>query len=209
LSKSDTKAFWKTLHKYSTNKQDNPVKYLENFFEYLKKINSGQYGEGEEETDDIDINEVSNNPINDEILNGVIADLEVYEAIQNLKNNKAPGTDKILNEYLKHSPPFLVKIYCKLFNIVLNTGIIPENWTCGVIKPIFKNKGCPTDPDNFLAITLISCLGKLFISILNTRLNIFSNELGIIFENQTGFSKGYSTQDNIFVLHALIELCFC
>ena len=88
-------------------------------------------------------------------MNGVIADLEVYEAIQNLKNNKAPGTDKILNEYLKHSPSFLVKMYCKLFNIVLNTGIIPENWTCGVIKPIFKNKGCPTDPDNFLAITLI------------------------------------------------------
>ena len=92
---------------------------------------------------------------------------------------------------------------------MLNTGIIPENWTCGVIKLIFKNKGCPTDPDNFLAITLISCLGKLFTSILNTRLNIFSNELGIISENQTGFSKGYSTQDNIFVLHALIELYFC
>jgi hypothetical protein len=72
------------------------------------------------------------------LLNGVITDLEVYEAIRNLKNNKAPGTDKILKEYLKHSPPFLVKIYCKLFNIVLNTGIIPENWTCGVIKPILK-----------------------------------------------------------------------
>ena len=54
-------------------------------------------------------NEVSNNPIYDEILNGVITDLEVYETIQNLKNNKAPGTNKILNEYLKHSPPFLVK----------------------------------------------------------------------------------------------------
>ena len=39
----------------------------------------------------------------------------------------------------------------------MNTGIIPENWTRGVIKPIFKNKGCPTDPDNFRAITLISC----------------------------------------------------
>jgi hypothetical protein len=54
--------------------------------------------------------------------------------------------EKILSLF-KHSPPFFVKIYCKLFNIVLNTGIIPENWTCGVIKPIFKNKGCPTDPD--------------------------------------------------------------
>ena len=92
---------------------------------------------------------------------------------------------------------------------MLNTGIKPENWTCGVIKPIFKNKGCPTDPDNFLAITLISCLGKLFTSILNTRFNMFSNKLGIISENQTGFRKEYSTQDNIFVLHALVELCFC
>ena len=55
------------------------------FFEYLKKLNAGKYGEDEEETDDIDINEVSNNPIYDEILNGVITDLEVYEAIQNLK----------------------------------------------------------------------------------------------------------------------------
>ena len=91
---------------------------------------------------------------------------------------------------------------------MLNTGIIPENWTCGVIKPIFKNKECPTDPDNFRAITLIRCLEKLFTSILNTRLNIFSNELGIISENQTGFRKGYSTQDIIFVLHALIELYF-
>ena len=41
-----------------------------------------------------------------------------------------------------------------------------------------------------------------------TRLNIFSNELGIISGNQTGFRKEYSTQDNIFVLHALIELHF-
>jgi hypothetical protein len=91
---------------------------------------------------------------------------------------------------------------------VLDTGIIPEIWTCGVIKQFFKNKGCPNDPDNFRAITLISYLGKLFPSILNTRFNIFSNELGIISENQTGFRKGYSTQDNIFVLHALIELYF-
>ena len=89
---------------------------------------------------------------------------------------------------------------------MLNTGIIPENWTCGFIKPIFKNKECPNDPDNFRAITLIRCLGKLFTSILNNRLNICSNKLGIISENQKGFLKGYSTQDIIFALHALIEL---
>jgi hypothetical protein len=54
----------------------------------------------------------------------------------------------------------------------------------------------------------ISCVGKLFTSILYSRLNFFANDLNIISENQTGFRKGYSTVDNIFVLHALIDLYF-
>jgi small basic protein len=95
-----------------------------------------------------------------------------------------------------------------LFNVVLDTGIIPETWTTGIIIPVYKNKGCPTDPDNFRAITLISCLGKLFTSIVNTRLNLFANEVTLIHENQAGFRKEYSTIDNIFVLHVLIELYF-
>ena len=95
-----------------------------------------------------------------------------------------------------------------MFNVVLDTGIIPETWTTGISIPVYKNKGCQTDPDNSRAITLISCLGKLFTSIVNTRLNLFANEVTLIHENQTGFRKGYSTIDNIFVLHVLIELYF-
>jgi hypothetical protein len=41
---------------------------------FINKLNAGEFGEGAEETDDIDINEVSNNPIYDEILNGVITE---------------------------------------------------------------------------------------------------------------------------------------
>jgi hypothetical protein len=61
-----------------------------------------------------------------------------------LKNNKAPGSDKLINEFIKNSPPFLVSIYTKLFNVVLDTGIIPETWTTGIIIPVYKNKGCNT-----------------------------------------------------------------
>ena len=61
-------------------------------------------------------------------------------------------------------------VYHKLFNIVLTTGIVPDGWTVGVINPIYKNKGDVTDPANYRPITLLSCFGKLFTSILNERL---------------------------------------
>ena len=62
------------------------------------------------------------------------------------------------------------------------------------------------DPDNFRAITLISCLGKLFTSIINSRLTFFANEISVIYKNQAGFRKGHSTTNNLFVLHSLISL---
>ena len=123
-------------------------------------------------------------------------------------NDVTPGSDKLINDFFLNSPPFLVSIYTKLFNVVLDTGIIPETWTTGIIIPVYKNKGCPTDPDNFRAMTLIGCLGKLFTSIVNSRHNSFANEVTLIHENQAGLRKGYSTIDNICVLHVPIELHF-
>ena len=52
----------------------------------------------------------------------------------------------------------------------------------------------------------MSCFGKLFTSVLNNRLNTFSDEFLLLNENQTGFRKKYSTLDNTFVIHGLFEL---
>jgi hypothetical protein len=102
----------------------------------------------------------------------------------------------------------LISIYCKLFDIVFDTGIIPESWLTGIIRPVYKNKGKVNDPDNYRAITLISCLGKLFTSIINNRLTFLSNEFEIISKNQSVFRKGFSTTDNIFIMHALVSIYF-
>jgi hypothetical protein len=42
-----------------------------------------------------------------------------------LRNGKAFGNDGILNEYIKHTIDDLMPIYVKLFNIILDTGIVP------------------------------------------------------------------------------------
>ena len=99
----------------------------------------------------------------------------------------------------------MLPIYHKLFNIVFDTGIVPSAWE-GCIIPIYKNMGSNSNPENYRPITLLSCMGKLFTSVINSRLQDFANDYNILEENQTGFRKNYSTIDNIFSLHVLFEL---
>ena len=97
-------------------------------------------------------------------------------------------------------------VYVDLFNQILNSGQIPESWTIGMIVPIYKNKGVKSDFDNYRGITILSCLGKLFTSVINARLNMYANEVNLISENQTGFRKKYSTLDHIFLLINILEI---
>jgi hypothetical protein len=47
----------------------------------------------------------------------------------------------------------------------------------GNIKPIYKNKGDKMDPKNYRPITILSCLGKLFTTVLSERLTKYSDDL--------------------------------
>jgi len=97
-------------------------------------------------------------------------------------------------------------VYLKLFNLIFEKGIIPEPWTKGIIQPIYKNKGNPASAENYRPITILSCMGKLFTAILNKRLQNFADNAELISEFQAGFRSKYSTVDNMFVLHCLIQL---
>ena len=97
-------------------------------------------------------------------------------------------------------------IFTKLFNIVLNTGIIPNDWIVGIIHPIYKNKGCKKDPNNYRGITILSCFGKLFTSILNSRITSYIEQSNVLGQEQAGFRKGYSTVDHLFTLYGIIDI---
>ena len=97
-------------------------------------------------------------------------------------------------------------IFCKLFNIVFTSGVIPSSWTEGIICPIYKNKGDANNPDNYRGITVLSCFGKLFTSVLNYRLNCYLESMNVLCEEKAGFRKGYSTMDHVFNLECLADL---
>ena len=174
---------------------------MSHFSLFFKDLNTNNFGPDEYVID----SDVESDELND-ILNSVITAQEVRKAIQNVKKNKSPGDDLILNEYISSSLDTMTDVYVHIFNLVFDSGILPEAWLIGNVIPIFKNKGSKNDPKNYRPITLLSCIGKVFTSILNNRLNIYFDHFKILQENQAGFRQGYSTNDHIFSLYALFEL---
>ena len=91
-------------------------------------------------------------------LNNAISVDEIERAVRGLKKNKASGLNKKANEYIKSTSSIFRPIYHNLFNIVLDTGILPDALLIGVIKQIYKNKDKPDDPNSYRPITIcIAC----------------------------------------------------
>ena len=142
---------------------------------------------------------------NDE-LNVNFTKKEIADVIKKLKNNKACGIDMIRNEFIKNCSKDVIEVITNLFNLILDSGVIPTNWCLGIIIPLYKNEGSVNDPDNYRGITLLSCLSKLFTSALNNRITIFLERFDSIGEEQAGFRAGYSTMDHVFVLNSIIDI---
>ena len=205
MSKNNPRAFWKYVNSIEKSSVTKSNIELDSLYEFFKQLNVGDADESILNfNNDQDIN-VNEGYINEDMLNQPITEDELDKILRNLKNNKSPGLDEILNEYLKSSNTELCNIIVKLFNVILDTGIIPDSWSVGIIKPIYKNKGNPGSPENYRPITILSCFGKLFTATLNERLNSFLECNNLLKNNQPGFRSGHSTVDNIFIIHCLAE----
>ena len=166
---------------------------LETFAEHFKKLNTANTADTDI-TFQINPSEVSEHSFE---LNSAISEEEVLKCLNRLKLNKAWASVLILNEFLKSSKTKMLTIFTTFFNLVFSTGIIPDEWSQGMISPIYKNKGDKTSPDNYRGITILSCFGKLFTAVLNNRLNNNLERMNMLCEEQAGFCKKYGTTDHI------------
>ena len=194
----DAKAYWKIL-KANKKNTEIPIQ-LSDFYDHFKLLaNDDSHHDGENIMYDVtsDVIPILNNPITEN---------EIRKSITKLKNNKSPGNDMVINEYIKNTQDMLCPLYVKLFNKIFDSGVFPDEWLIGTIVPLYKNKGDSHDPNNYRGITLLSCTGKLFTSVLNDRLTHYSDSINIISETQAGFRQDYSTLDHIFLLKCIIDI---
>ncbi|KAK3543883.1 hypothetical protein QTP70_030155, partial [Hemibagrus guttatus] len=126
---------------------------------------------------------------------------EVRKALKRMKSGKAVGPDDIPVEVWKCLGEAAVEFLASLFNRVLESERMPEEWRRSVLVPIFKNKGDVQSCSNYRGIKLMSHTMKLWERVVEARLR----KVVEICEQQYGFIPRKSTTDAIFALRILME----
>ena len=126
------------------------------------------------------------------------------QVIKRLKTNKAVGCDNIPNEVLKQRS--VSEMLLKYFQTCFESGIVPTIWLKSIINPIPKDsEKNPYVPLNYRGISLLSCVSKVYSSLINKRITSYCNISDLIVDEQNGFRSGRSCEEHTFTLTCLIR----
>ena len=201
IRKSNPKLFYA---KFSNNKKKvTSMPNIDSFFDHFKNL--AEYTQEIPENTQINNNddaEDENNRTFDYLNNEITLD-EIEKAIGRLKREKSPGFDNSLNEYFIEFKEYLNPIIHKLMNAMFTKGYFPKCISNALIVPVYK-KGSPSEVVNYRGISLLSHFGKLFTSILNNRLVMWSENETILSDAQFGFRPKLGTVDAIFAFSSIV-----
>ena len=122
---------------------------------------------------------------------------ELSAALLDIKDNKAPGEDKVQNIMLKNLPNRSLKFMLDLFNKIWQEGIIPTQWKTSIIIPILKDGKPKNETSSYRPVALSSSICKLMEKIINARLLWYLEKFQKISPQQFGFRPKRSTIEPI------------
>jgi hypothetical protein len=121
--------------------------------------------------------------------------------IENLKDNKACGFDKVCNEFFKYGNCVnLIRILKSLFECMISCGFIPKDFNIAILKPIPK-KGELRGPKDYRPISISTVLSSLLEHILLENMPVI-NESN---PKQFGYKKNTSCKSAYFLLNETIQ----
>ena len=122
---------------------------------------------------------------------------EVQAAIDRLKRNKSPRTDRITAEMIQAGGEPLARVLHGICQKIWEKERMPEEWSQSVIVTIPK-KGDLKKCTNYRTITLINHARKVILKVLLERLKAQMEPY--LAETQTGFRSDRSTVQQILIL---------
>ncbi|KAJ0617179.1 putative RNA-directed DNA polymerase [Helianthus annuus] len=122
-------------------------------------------------------------------------------ALRKMGRAKAVGLDNIPIEVWKCLGQEGVQWLTNLFNLIFNSGRMPDQWRSSIVVPLYKNKGDAQCCGSYRGIKLLSHTMKLWERVIETRLRRETQ----VTVNQFGFMPGRSTTEATHILRRLME----
>lgn len=136
----------------------------------------------------------------------IVPPYEVETIISSLPTKKAKGPDSIPNELLKIAKSEISPILASLFNYCLKSGFYPPCWKKAITAIIRKHgKADYSEPGAYRPIALLSCISKVFETLLTRRLSYWAETNTVIAEGHTGGRRQHSTDDAFIMLTTWIK----
>ena len=79
-----------------------------------------------------------------------------------------------------------------IVNLSITTGNIPDDLKAARIVPLYIKKG-KTSVENYIPISVLSIISKVFEKVVFIQLNFFLTEHKLLYTFQSGFRSSYST----------------
>ena len=118
-------------------------------------------------------------------------ELDIIEAIEELKHNSAAGPDQFPANLLYQCRHVLATPLCMIWRESLNTGRIPPLCKFANIIPIHKGKS-KAEAKNYRPVALTSLLIKIFEKVIRKNIVSFMTECRLFNPSQHGFRSGRS-----------------
>ncbi len=117
-------------------------------------------------------------------------------------SNSSPGVDRVEYRHLKVVDPNC-KILCSIYNRCLDANDVPSQWKAANTILIHK-KGDARQISNFRPIALMSCIYKLFMSVIANRLVNFAIDNDLMSQCQKSARPSEGCYEHTFILQSLL-----
>ena len=112
--------------------------------------------------------------------------------LSTLNPKKAVGLDDVSSLFLRDAANSVLVPITHIINLSITTETVPSAFKEARVVPLFK-MGSKLDPSNYRPVSILCVLSKILERAVNTQLNEYLEKRGLLFENQSGFRNGYST----------------
>ena len=128
----------------------------------------------------------------------------VSQELSSLNSQKATGLDGIAPKFLKDSASIISPVVTHIINLSIATGKVPDELKLAKVTPLYK-KNDKLDVGNYRPVSVLSVLSKVLEKAVYTQLHKHLNENGLIYQYQSGFRPGHSTETCLIYLTDYIK----